>query len=115
MVDNLDKNRFICALAMFDGKVADEGKSGGGAAVPTVDVTRIEVTPNMCNLENELRLTMDFATESALPNSHWEIKVTCGGINATHTRSGRVCVCVWLRVDRTRIADGMCGGIVLDG
>ena len=46
---------------MFDGKVADEGKSGGGAAVPTVDVTRIEVTPNMCNLENELRLTMDFA------------------------------------------------------
>ena len=94
MVDNLDKNRFICALAMFDGKVADEGKSGGGAAVPTVDVTRIEVTPNMCNLENELRLTMDFATESALPNSHWEIKVTCGGINTTHTRSGRVCVCV---------------------
>lgn len=64
---------------MFDGKVADEGKSGGGAAVPTVDVTRIEVTPNMCNLENELRLTMDFATESALPGSHWEIKVTCGG------------------------------------
>ena len=113
MVDNLDKNRFICALTMFDGKVADEGKSGGGAAVPTVDVTRIEVTPNMCNLENELRLTMDFATESALPGSHWEIKVTCG--STQHTPVPVVCVCVWLRVDRTRIADGMCGGIVLDG
>ena len=60
---------------MFEGKAAADGKTADAADVAEVDVQRISVEPNMCPLENNLRLEMDFTVSADVAEAHWEIKV----------------------------------------
>ena len=44
--------------------------------IATIDVTRIEVGPSMCELSAPLTLEVEFSTDNFVPDAFWEIKVS---------------------------------------
>eukprot|EP01083_Nonionella_stella_P025100 69150_1 len=39
--------------------------------IPTIDVTKISVSPNECPLERELKVQIDFTSNDAIPSASW--------------------------------------------
>ena len=64
------------ADAKSEGKDDDDagGKGAKGGPTPTVNVTKIEVEPNDCALEDPLDLSIEFILDGEIMDAWWEIK-----------------------------------------
>ena len=63
------------ADAKSEGKEDDAGGKGAkGEPTPTVSVTKIEVEPNDCALEDPLDLSIEFILDGEVTDAWWEIK-----------------------------------------
>ena len=53
----------------------DEEESKGGDDVIEVDVTHIEFSPNKCDIQDPLTLSMDFTLSDSCDDGVWKIQV----------------------------------------
>lgn len=69
--------RFQARVTMSDSKFGSDGKGGEDAAVSgvVVDVTKIVVEPNVCELSAPLNLDVEFTVDAAVVGGQWEVKV----------------------------------------
>ncbi len=52
-----------------------QGEAPSAFQAPTVEVSKIEVSPNQCEISSPITLKVEFTVDKPLANASWEIKV----------------------------------------
>mmetsp|Transcript_19734 Transcript_19734/g.62674 ORF Transcript_19734/g.62674 Transcript_19734/m.62674 type:complete len:139 (-) Transcript_19734:23-439(-) len=55
-----------------------------GGEQPTVEVTKLDASPNDVPVENPLRLQIQFTTDRPIPDAHWAIKYIVDTVSRRH-------------------------------
>ncbi|OQR83497.1 hypothetical protein ACHHYP_14638 [Achlya hypogyna] len=68
---------------MSDAKMTDEEEHL--AALPQVDVLRVDISPNPTHISDELNLEVDFAVSKTVRKGYWEVQYLVDSLGRTET------------------------------